>query len=289
MKGIVLAGGRGTRLAPLTNVISKQLLPVYDKPMIYYPIATLMAAQIKEICIISSPEHLQMYIDLLGTGENWGVSFEYLIQEEPKGIPQAFIIAKDFIGGNKCALILGDNIFVGPGMGRVLQTHQSVSGAHVMLYPVKNPNDYGIAELDENGAIISLEEKPEFPKSQLALTGLAFVDESAVQFAEELAPSKRGELELTEFLMKYMEKDSLSATQLDRGTAWLDMGQIPDLFAAAEFIKVIQERQGLRISIPEEISWRNNWISTQQLHHLGELHPNKNYGQYLQKLNYYKP
>lgn len=288
MKGIILAGGKGTRLAPLTTVISKQLLPVYDKPMIYYPIATLMAAQIKEICIISSPEHLQMYVDLLGDGKKWGVRFEYLVQEEPKGIPQAFLIAQDFIAGQKCALILGDNIFVGPGMGRVLQTHQDISGAHVLLYPVKNPNDYGIASLDSDGNIVSLEEKPRNPKSQLALTGLVFVDNNAVRFAENLKPSKRGELELTEFLQQYINSNSLTATQLDRGTAWLDMGQISDLFSAAEFIKVIQERQGLRISIPEEIAWRNKWISDEELNSLGDEHPNKDYGQYLKKLDYYK-
>ena len=288
MKGIILAGGTGTRLSPLTDVISKQLLPVYDKPMIYYPLSTLMAAQIRKVALISSSENLPLYEKLLGNGKKWGMEISYLVQNEPRGIAEAYVIAEDFLEGENVALILGDNIFVGPGMGRGLQKHHMINGAHVLLYPVRNPQDYGIAEIKSDGDVISLVEKPKETRSRLALTGLIFSDNRAIEYAKTIKPSLRNELEITDLLAKYMENKELKATTLDRGTAWLDMGQTSDLFAASEFVKVVQERQGLKVAAPEEIAWRNNWIDDAMLQNLGESHLNKDYGNYLRSLTSYE-
>ena len=288
MKGIILAGGSGSRLAPLTNVISKQLLPVYDKPMIYYPLSTLMAAQIREIALITSAEHIPLYKKLLGNGLDWAIELSYLVQDAPKGISEAYILAEDFISSSNIALILGDNIFVGPGMGRGLEKHSKLSGAHVLLYPVKNPQDYGVAELSANGKITSLIEKPVNTNSRLALTGLIFTDNRAINYAKTLKPSTRGELEITDLLNVYLESDELNGTALDRGTAWLDMGQTKDLFSAAEFVKVVEERQGLKVAVPEEIAWRNGWIKQSQLEKLAKQHPNIEYRNYLLNLDSYK-
>jgi len=288
MKGIILAGGTGTRLSPLTDVISKQLLPVYDKPMIYYPLSTLMASQIREIALISSSENLPLYRKLLGDGSKWGIEISYLVQNQPKGIAEAYVIGEDFLDGENVALILGDNIFVGPGMGRGLQKHHLIKGAHVLLYPVGNPQDYGIAEIDQEGLVVSLVEKPRETRSRLALTGLIFSDNRAVDYAKDIAPSLRGELEITDLLSKYMDNMDLHATTLDRGTAWLDMGQTSDLFAAAEFVKVVQERQGLKVAAPEEIAWRNGWIDDAALQALAITHLNRAYGKYLQSLTSYE-
>ena len=288
MKGIILAGGTGTRLSPLTDVISKQLLPVYDKPMIYYPLSTLMAAQIRKVALISSSENLPLYEKLLGSGKKWGMEISYLVQNEPRGIAEAYVIAEDFLEGENVALILGDNIFVGPGMGRGLQKHHMINGAHVLLYPVRNPQDYGIAEIKSDGDVISLVEKPKETRSRLALTGLIFSDNRAIEYAKTIKPSLRNELEITDLLAKYMENKELKATTLDRGTAWLDMGQTSDLFAASEFVKVVQERQGLKVAAPEEIAWRNNWIDDAMLQNLGESHLNKDYGNYLRSLTSYE-
>ena len=284
MRGVILAGGTGSRLSPLTNVVSKHLLPVFDKPMIYYPISTLMAAQIKDIAIIVNPEYFENYQRLLGDGSKWGINFKYFIQSSPKGIAEAYLIASEFIGDENVALILGDNIFVGPGMGRALERHKEVEGAHVLLYPVNNPENYGVAEVDSKGSVTNLVEKPKNPRSRLALTGLIFSDNKSIDFARNLKPSKRNELEITDLLNCYIDQESLNSTILDRGTAWLDMGQTTDLFAASEFVKVVQERQGLKIAVPEEIAWRNKWISNSDLIKLASEIHNIEYSGYLQNL-----
>jgi glucose-1-phosphate thymidylyltransferase len=252
--------------------------------MIYYPLSTLMTAQIREFALISSPEHLPNYRKLLGDGSRWGIEIEYLEQKSPKGIPEAYILAEKFLDGSSSALILGDNIFVGPGMGRGLQKHHNVKGSHILLYPVTNPQDYGVAEIDSSGKVLTLREKPTDSSSRLALTGLIFCDNRASEFAKKLTPSKRNELEITDLLNLYREAQELNSTALDRGTAWLDMGQTKDLFSAAEFVKVVQERQGLMVAAPEEIAWRNDWISKTDLINLAQGIPNKEYAQYLKSL-----
>jgi len=281
MKGIILAGGNGSRLHPLTKVVSKQLLPVYDKPMIYYPLSTLMNAQIREVLVISSESYLRSFQQLLGDGSQWGMTIEYKVQESPNGIPEAFILGEDFLGGSTCALILGDNIFVGPGMGRGLVKHSELDGAHILLYPVQNPSDYGVAEVDSIGQVISLVEKPTNPLSRLALTGLIFADQEASVIARNLKPSSRNELEITDFLNVYRSQKKLSASILDRGTAWMDMGQVNDLFAASEFVKVVENRQGLKIAVPEEIAWRNGWIRIEDLKSIALSYGNTQYRDYL--------
>jgi glucose-1-phosphate thymidylyltransferase len=284
MKGIILAGGTGSRLSPLTTVVSKQLLPVYDKPMIYYPLSTLMTAQIREFALISTPEHIESYKKLLEDGSKWGIKIEYFEQQKPRGIPEAYLIAEEFLAGESSALILGDNIFVGPGMGRGLQKHHVLTGSHVLLYPVTNPQDYGVAEIDSKGVVKSLVEKPKASMSRLALTGLIFCDSKAPSIARKLKPSKRNELEITDLLNVYRQSGELNATALDRGTAWLDMGQTKDLFSAAEFVKVVQERQGLMVAAPEEIAWRNGWINDPELIQLASTLKPTEYGKYLEGL-----
>jgi glucose-1-phosphate thymidylyltransferase len=260
MKGIILAGGRGTRLLPLTKVVSKQLLPVYDKPLIFYPLSTLMLAGIKEILIITNPNDQPVFKSVLGSGTNLGISITYAIQEEPKGIAQGILIAKNFLKGESFAFILGDNIFYGQGLGRELQKFKSTQGAHIFGYAVSNPSDYGVATLNEEGLVINLEEKPEKPQSNIAITGLYFYDYRAVQFAESLTPSKRGEIEITDLNKIYLKLGQLSCTILPRGTAWLDTGSFKALHDAATFVRITEERTGLRIGEPTDVAEIQGWI-----------------------------
>ncbi len=282
MKGIILAGGSGTRLYPLTQAISKQLLPVYDKPMIYYPLATLMLAGIQDILIISTPEDIGQYKRLLADGSQWGLNLEYVIQPEPAGLAQAFILGRDFIGEDSCCLILGDNIFYGHGLESVLHNaRQRKQGATVFGYYVKDPERYGVVEFDSKGIVKSLVEKPDRPKSNYAVTGLYFYDNKVIGYAESLKPSARGELEITDINNLYMEAGNLKVEKLGRGTAWLDTGTHESLMQAANFIETIESRQGLKICCPEEIAYRNKWIDSRQLCLLAEPLIKNNYGQYL--------
>jgi glucose-1-phosphate thymidylyltransferase len=266
VKGIVLAGGSGSRLYPLSLATSKQLMPVYDKPMIYYPISTLMLAGIREILIITTPEHQSDFKRLLGTGENWGVSFQYEIQSKPTGIADALLIAENFLAGQPCALILGDNLFYGMGLGESLKSKlESRSGARIFCQAVKEPGRYGVVELDPQGSVISIEEKPAEPKSNMAATGLYFFDSSAPEYARSLVPSDRGELEISDLIRVYLDQGLLSAEILERGAVWLDTGTFDSMADAAEFVRVVQQRQGLKISCPEEIAFSQGYITTEQL------------------------
>jgi len=285
MKGLILAGGSGTRLYPLTQAISKQLLPVYDKPMIYYPLATLMLANIRDILIISTPEDIGQYQRLLSDGSQWGLNIKYVIQPEPAGLAQAFILGKDFIGEDSCCLILGDNIFYGHGLELVLNNaKQQEQGATVFGYYVKDPERYGVIEFDTKGVVKSLVEKPKKPKSNYAVTGLYFYDNNVISYAENLKPSARGELEITDINNLYFGKGNLKVEKLGRGTAWLDTGTHESLMQAANFIETIELRQGLKICCPEEIAYRNKWIDNKQLRSLAEPLIKNNYGQYLVNL-----
>jgi glucose-1-phosphate thymidylyltransferase len=284
VKGIILAGGSGSRLYPLSLATSKQLMPVYDKPMIYYPISTLMLAGIRDILIISTPEHQSDFKRLLGTGESWGVNFSYEVQESPRGLPEALIIGEEFLEGESCALILGDNLFYGMGLGESLRDKAfELSGARIFCQEVKDPERYGIVQLDAAGKVLSIEEKPESPKSNVAATGLYFFDANAPQYARSLKPSRRNELEISDLIKIYMENGQLTAEVLERGAVWLDTGTFDSLAAASEFVKVIQERQGLRISCPEEVAWRQGYISSDQLISLSSSTPGE-YGEYLKSL-----
>ena len=265
MKGIVLAGGTGSRLWPVTKVVSKQLLPIYDKPMIFYPISTLMLAGIREILIITTPQDKDAFIALLGDGSDFGVNLEYVIQESPDGLAQAFILGKEFLQNESCVLILGDNIFHGAGLGHNLQHELPATGSHIFTYEVSNPGSYGILEIDNEGVPISIEEKPKVPKSRLAVTGLYFFDKRVVQIAESIKPSARGELEITSVIDFYLTKRELTYTALSRGTAWLDTGNPKALHDASSYVKVIEERTGLKIGCIEEIAFNNNWISSEDL------------------------
>ena len=260
MKGVILAGGKGTRLSPLTSVVSKQLLPVYDKPLIFYPLSTLMLAGIKEILIITTPNDQPLFENVLGSGTNLGISISYAIQEEPKGLAQGILIAKDFLENESFAFILGDNLFYGQGLGRELQKFNSIQGAHIFGYAVSNPSDYGVATLGDDGQVINLEEKPEKPKSNIAITGLYFYDHRAVGFAESLTPSKRGEIEITDLNNIYLKLGQLSCTILPRGTAWLDTGSFKALHDAATFVRITEERTGLRIGEPSDVAEIQGWI-----------------------------
>ena len=281
-KGIILAGGSGTRLYPLTQAISKQLLPIYDKPMIFYPLATLMLADIREILIISTPEDIGQYQRLLADGSQWGLKLEYVIQPEPAGLAQAFLLGKDFIGSDNCCLILGDNIFYGHGFEYVLNhAKQRKEGATVFGYYVKDPERYGVVEFDENNIVKSLVEKPDKPKSNYAVTGLYFYDNKVIKFAEQLKPSARGELEITDINNLYLKEGALNVERLGRGTAWLDTGTHESLMQASNFIETIESRQGLKVCCPEEIAYRNKWIDSSQLRKLAEPLIKNNYGQYL--------
>lgn len=284
MKGIILAGGSGTRLYPLTIAVSKQLMPVYDKPMIYYPLSTLMLAGINEILIITTPEDQPAFRKLLGDGSQIGVRFEYVVQPKPDGLAQAFVLGADFIGSDPVALVLGDNIFYGSGMGTLLKNKVNPDGAVVFAYQVHDPERYGVVEFDKQFKVISIEEKPESPKSNFAVPGLYFYDNGVVEIAKAIKPSHRGELEITDVNRVYLEKGKLEVGVLDRGTAWLDTGTFDSLIEAGEFIEVIEKRQGLKIGCIEEIAYRNGWIDDEQMQKLGTLYFKSGYGKYIQGL-----
>ena len=285
MKGIILAGGHGTRLYPLTKVISKQLLPVYDKPMIYYPLSMLMLANIHDILIISDPVQLPVFESLLGSGEQWGLNFSYKIQEAPNGLAEAFILGEDFIGKEPASLILGDNIFFGHSLPtKLINAAQLTTGAEIFAYEVRDPQRYGVVEIDKNGMAISLEEKPEKPKSSFAVPGLYFYDSEVVEIAKNLQPSARGELEITDLNRVYMERGELHVTELGRGVAWLDAGLPDSLLKAAQFVQAIEERQGMMISCPEEIALRRGFISLEQLDKLTHSMGKNEYRDYLERL-----
>lgn len=284
-KGIILAGGSGTRLYPITKATSKQIMAVYDKPMIYYPLTTLMLAGIKDILIITTPHEQDCFRNLLGDGSQWGISLSYAVQPSPDGLAQAFLIGEQFIGGDSCALILGDNIFYGYGFSHKLQSAaQQTSGATVFAYWVKDPERYGVVDLDSNGQAVSLEEKPEKPKSNFAVTGLYFYDNNVVNLAKTLKPSARGELEITDLNRLYLERGDLRVETLGRGYAWLDTGTHDSLLQASNYIATIQERQGLMVACPEEIAYRKGYISSEQLSTMGTAMKKNGYGRYLLRL-----
>lgn len=285
MKGIILAGGSGTRLYPITKTISKQVNPIYDKPMIYYPISILMLAGIREILIISTPRDLPLFQELLGNGENFGVRFEYAIQEKPNGLAEAFIIGERFIDNDSCALVLGDNIFYGHGLTGILKEAEArKEGATIFGYYVPNPKDFGVVEFDKDGKVISLEEKPQNPKSNYAVPGLYFYDNTVVEKAKRVKPSKRGELEITSINEMYLQEEKLHVVNFGRGMAWLDTGTHDALLEAANFVKTIQNRQGVMVACLEEIAYRNGWISKEKVLELAKPLMKSKYGEYLVNL-----
>jgi len=284
MKGIILAGGSGTRLYPITRAISKQLMPIYDKPMIYYPLSVLMRGGISEISILSTPHDLPHFERLLGDGKSLGCKFSYAVQEIPNGLAQAFVIGEKFIGNDKVALVLGDNIFYGAGLGRLLQQHQNPDGGVVFAYHVSDPERYGVVEFDINGQAISIEEKPKQPKSSYAVPGLYFYDNSVIEIAKALKPGPRGEYEITDVNKHYLQQGKLKVGIIDRGTAWLDTGTFASLMQAGQFVQVIEERQGLRIGCIEEVAYRMKYINKEELKKLALPLMKSGYGDYLMKL-----
>jgi glucose-1-phosphate thymidylyltransferase len=284
-KGIILAGGSGTRLYPLTKVVSKQLMPIYDKPMVYYPLATLMQAGIKDILVISTPEEIHRFEDLLGDGSNFGVAISYKEQPSPDGLAQAFILAEEFLAGSSAALVLGDNMFYGHDLTKSLKNASAqTSGGTVFGYHVSNPRSYGVVEFNGEGTAISIEEKPVEPKSNYAVPGLYFFDERVVEFAKNVKPSARGELEITDVIDQYLQLSELKVEIMGRGTAWLDTGTHDDLLAAANFISTIEKRQGLKVNCPEEVAYRNGWVTADKLREIAQPLRKSGYGEYLLNL-----
>jgi len=284
MKGIVLAGGTGSRLWPITWGISKQLLPIYDKPLIHYPISTLMMTGIREILIITTPHDQESFQRLLGDGSRFGLSFSYKIQPNPEGLAQAFLIGENFLADSNCALVLGDNIFYGNGLGLQLSQFRSVNGAHIFAYKVKDPERYGVIEFDEKRKAISIEEKPKIPKSSYAVPGLYFYDSQVVSIAKDLSPSSRGELEITSVNKAYLQMGKLKVSVLERGTAWLDTGTFESMIDASNFIQIIEQRQGLKVSCLEEIAWRNSWLTDEELLLRAGDYKNSPFAEYLKGL-----
>ncbi len=281
MKGIVLAGGSGTRLHPITMGISKQLMPVYDKPMVYYPLSTLMMAGIREVLVITTPEDVEQFQRLLGDGSRWGIELSYAVQPRPEGLAQAFVIGADFIGDDSVALVLGDNIFHGTGLGTALRRLTDVRGGHIFAYHVSNPTAYGVVEFADDGTVLSIEEKPEHPKSDFAVPGLYFYDNDVVEIARGLVPSERGELEITAVNDEYLRRGRLTVTVLPRGTAWLDTGTFKGLMDASQFVHVVEARQGYKVGCVEEIAWRAGWIDDDRFRQLGDQLAKSGYGSYL--------
>jgi glucose-1-phosphate thymidylyltransferase len=285
MRGIILAGGTGSRLWPLTKSVSKQLLPLYNKPIIYYPLSTLMLAGIQEILIITTPGDRELFENLLGDGRRFGLRIEYLVQSKPNGIAEAFLIGRNFIGQEDVALILGDNFFYGAGLTSMFAEAKKLSGASIFVTEVNKPSDYGVIEMSSMNKPLKIEEKPKVPKSNFAITGLYFCDSSVVERAEAVAPSPRGELEITEVLNSYLSQSKLSVMRMSRGMAWLDTGSPQTLHDASSFVRVIEERTGTKIGCPEELAWRNSWISTESLIEESKKYKNNEYGEYLRKLS----
>ena len=284
MKGIILAGGSGTRLYPITRAISKQLMPIYDKPMIYYPLSVLMLAGIKDILIITTPEDNDSFKRLLGDGKDMGCNFEYAVQDKPNGLAQAFVIGEKFIGNDKVALILGDNIFYGSGFSKLIQSFNNVDGAAIFAYPVADPERYGVVEFDESFKALSIEEKPKQPKSNFAVPGLYFYDNTVIEIAKNLKPSPRGEYEITDVNKYYLEQGTLQVGVMDRGTAWLDTGTFDSLSDASEFVRVIEKRQDTKIGCIEEVAYNMDFIDKKQLKEIAQKYIKSGYGQYLLKL-----